>query len=161
MRLKSRATMNRLMQRLRVYSLFARYPVQIKFVLNGAWNTVFAFFIFIGLDNAFTHIFSRRYVAYMSAYALTNFFSVANAFILHKYLTFQSRAKGWRLVMEFIRFLCTYAFVFCLSMAIFPILVEGFHIAPKICNVICMIIPIAVTYIGHSRFSFKAKDRPR
>jgi len=84
-----------------------------------------------------------------------------NAFILHKYLTFQSRAKGWGLVMEFLRFFCTYAFVFGLSMALFPILVEGFHIAPKFCNVICMFIPMAVSYLGHSRFSFKAKDRVR
>ncbi len=155
----SGSAVNRLMQYPNAASLFAKYSVQIKFVLNGTWNTLFAILIFMGLNSMFAHLFDRRYIAYMSAYALTNILSIMNAFVFHKYLTFRSRAKGLRLVTEFIRFFCTYAFVFTLAMALFPVLVEGFHITPNIANVIGIFISMAVSYFAHSRFSFRLKDR--
>jgi putative flippase GtrA len=143
------------------HPLVAKHRVKIVFVLSGTWNTLFAIIIFTCLHAASSHIFVRRYVAYMSAYALTNILSICNAFILHKYMTFQSTAKGKSLVMEFIRFSCTYASVFVLSMLLFPVLVEGLHITPDMANVVGILISIAVSYLGHSKFSFKAEDRRR
>jgi putative flippase GtrA len=147
------------MQNRTATSLLARHRLEVKFVLIGAWNTVFAILVFIGLDTIFTHVFSRRYAAYMCAMALTNILSITNAFILHKYFTFRSRARGMSLVMEFIRFFSTYAFVFALSLLLLPVLAEGFHIAPKVSAVFGIIISILVSYVGHSRFSFRREDR--
>lgn len=95
----------------------------------------------------------------MCAMVLTNILSITNAFILHKYFTFQSSAKGVSLVMEFIRFFSTYVFVFTLSLVLLPVLAEGFHIAPKVSAAIGIIISILVSYIGHTRFSFRRDDR--
>lgn len=141
------------------HPLLIKHTVKVKFVLIGAWNTVFAILVFIGLDTIFMYVFSRRYIAYMGAMALTNILSITNAFILHKYFTFRSRAKGVGLIMEFIRFSSTYAFVFTLSMVLLPVLVEGFHIAPKVSAALGIIISIFVSYVGHSRFSFRREDR--
>jgi putative flippase GtrA len=149
------------MQAFSSLTLFTRHPLQIRFVLTGAWNTVFAILVFIGLDAIFAHVFSPRYIAYMAAMASTNILSVANAFILHKYWTFRSRTKGIGLMMEFFRFSCTYAFVFALTMLLLPVFTEVFHIAPRISAVIGIIISIIVSYTGHSRFSFKRRDRAK
>ena len=143
------------------HPLLVKHNVKVKFVLIGAWNTVFAILVFLGLDSTFTHVFSKRYVAYMCAMALTNILSVTHAFILHKYFTFRSRARGISLVMELIRFFSTYAFVFALSLVLLPVLAEGFHIAPKVSAVLGIIISILVSYLGHSRFSFRREDRIR
>ncbi len=139
--------------------LLIKHTVKLKFALIGAWNTVFAIVVFVGLDTIFTHVFYRRYTAYMCAMALTNILSITNAFILHKYFTFRSKAKGVNLVMEFIRFFSTYAFIFILSLALLPVLAEGFHIAPKVSAVLGIFVSILVSYLGHSRFSFRREDR--
>ena len=141
------------------HSFYAKHRVKIVFVLSGTWNTFFAVVIFIGLHAAAGRVISQKQVAYMSAYALTNILSILNAFVLHKYMTFRSVAKGKHLVMEFFRFFCTYAFVFALSMLLFPVLVEGFRITPNMANVVGILITIAVSYLGHSRFSFKHEHR--
>ena len=141
------------------HPLLIKHNVKVKFVLIGAWNTVFAILVFMGLDTTFTYVFSRRYIAYMCAMALTNMLSITNAFILHKYFTFRSRAKGISLVMEFIRFFSTYAFAFALSLVLLPVLAEGFHIAPKVSAILGIVISILISYVGHSRFSFRHEDR--
>lgn len=145
--------------RMLTHPLVAKHRIKIVFVLSGAWNTCFAIIIFIVLHAAAGHIIPQKQVAYMSAYALTNILSILNAFVFHKYMTFRSVAKGKHLVMEFFRFFCTYAFVFALSMLLFPLLVEGFRITPNMANVVGILITIAVSYLGHSRFSFKREHR--
>ncbi|OPY79188.1 MAG: GtrA-like protein [Syntrophorhabdus sp. PtaU1.Bin153] len=143
----------------RLSTLFRRHGVEVKFLLIGGWNTIFAILCFSLLDTVFSYIFSLRYVAYMSAMVLTNLLSVMMAFVLHKYFTFRSRAKGVRLLMEFIRFLMTYALVFCVSLALLPVLAEGFNIPPKVSAAIGILMSIIISYITHSRFSFSKKDR--
>jgi len=133
--------------------------VKVKFVMIGTWNTVFAILVFMALDTIFTYAFSKRYVAYMSAMIMTNLLSVINAFVFHKYFTFRSIVKGFGLIMEFLRFFSTYAFVFILSLVILPVLAEGFNITPKVSAVLGIIISILVSYLGHSRFSFRREDR--
>ena len=140
-------------------ALVRRHQVESKFVLIGGCNTIFALLTFFILDIVFSRLFSPRYVAYMIAMVLTNFLSVTMAFVLHKYFTFRSRATGLRLLLEFIRFLLTYILVFALSLALLPLLAEGFGVAPRVSAVVGILISIAVSYLSHSRFSFNKKDR--
>lgn len=137
--------------------LLSKHNVKTKFILVGIWNTLFGYLIFCGLDTLFEYMFARRYVAYMSAMVLGQIIAIINAFIFHKYITFRSEAKGKEIIKEFLRFSTTYIFTFCLSLVLLPFLVEVFDITPKISAAIIILICTVVSYLGHSRFSFKHK----
>lgn len=137
--------------------LLSRHNIKVKFILVGIWNTIFGYLVFCGLDTLFEHLFSPRYVAYMSAMVVGQVISVINAYIFHKYVTFKSEAKGVEIVKEFLRFSATYAFTFGLSLLMMPFFVEGFDIKPKIAAAIIILICTVVSYLGHSRFSFRHK----
>ena len=126
-----------------------------RFILVGIWNTIFGYLVFILLETLFSIILSPRYVAYMSAMVIGQVIAVINAFIFHKYYTFRSRTKGKDLIKEFFRFTTTYIFTFILSLILLPILVEVFDIPPKIAGAVLILILTVISYLGHSKFSFK------
>jgi len=137
--------------------LMAKHRVKIKFVLVGIWNTIFGYSVFCLLDTLFSNIFATRYIAYMSAMVLGQIIAIVNAYISHKYITFKSRVRGREMIIEFFRFSMTYAVTFCLSLILLPVFVEIFHIAPKISFAILILVCTTISYLGHSRFSFKLK----
>ena len=138
--------------------LMAKHCVKVKFVLVGIWNTIFGYSVFCLLDTLFSNIFATRYIAYMSAMVLGQVIAIINAYIFHKYVTFKSRVRGREMIIEFLRFSMTYAVIFCLNLILLPIFVEIFHITPKISVAILILICTAISYLGHSRFSFKVKN---
>lgn len=93
-------------------------------------------------------------MAYMSAMALSNIIAICNAYIFHKYITFQSSVKGRGMVKEFIKFLTTYLFTIFLNLILLPIFVELLHFSPKIAALLVILICTVISYLGHSRFSF-------
>jgi putative flippase GtrA len=135
--------------------LMAKHHVKTKFVLVGGWNTIFGYGVFCLLDTVFSYLFSPRYIAYMSAMVLGRIIAVINAYIFHKYITFKSTVRGKGIIIEFFRFSMTYVVTFCLSLILLPFFVEIYHITPKISVAIIILICTIISYLGHSRFSFK------
>jgi putative flippase GtrA len=136
-------------------ALKTKHQVKAKFVLVGIWNTIFGYSIFCLFDTLFEIAFSQRYIAYMSAMILGRIFAVINAYICHKYITFKSEAKGKAIILEFFRFSTTYVVTFGLSLVLLPALVEIGHIHPKIAAAIIILICTVISYLGHSKFSFR------
>ena len=126
-----------------------------RFLLVGAWNTLFGYLVFIALDTGLSHIVSKRYVAYMSAMILGNIIAIVNAYIFHKTITFKSTTKGKGTVLEFTRFCMTYLVTFCVSLILLPLIVELGGIDPKTAGALVILLCTAISYLGHSRFSFK------
>ena len=116
----------------------------------------FGYLVFILLDILFENIFSRRYIAYMSALMLGLIIATINAFIVHKYVTFKSRVKGKRLIPEFFRFFLTYVFTFTLSLFLLPFFVELINVHPRISGAMVILICTVISYVAHSRFSFRS-----
>lgn len=137
--------------------LFGSHNTEIKFALVGIWNTIFGYLVFFILDTIFEHLFVKRYFAYMSAMILGQIISTVNAFIFHKYITFKSKVRGKGVIIEFSRFCLTYIVTFCLSLILLPFFVEIFQIQPKISAAIVILICTVISYVGHSRFSFKGR----
>lgn len=133
------------------------HTTKAKFIVVGVWNTIFGYGIFCLLDTIFSHVFTTRYVGYMSAMILGQIIAVINAYIFHKYITFRSVVKGIGIVFEFIRFCMTYAVTFFLSLVLLPIFVELFLMTPKIAGAVVVLVCTIISYLGHSRFSFKMK----
>jgi len=136
--------------------LKARHHVKARFVIVGIWNTIFGYGIFCLFDTFFAWLFSARFAAYMCAMVLAQVLAVMNAYIWHKYVTFRSKAKGKAIIKEFLKFTATYVVTFCLSLILLPALVEIMHILPKISAAIITLICAVISYLGHSRFSFRA-----
>ena len=133
------------------------YKLQIKFILVGAWNTVFGYLLFFSLDIIFEKIFENRQIAYMTAIFLGQIISIISAFFLHKYLTFNSYKKGKEAIIEFFKFCMTYAFVFILNLIFLPIIVEFLNIHPRVAALIIIIFSSVISFYGHLKFSFKKK----
>ena len=136
-------------------ALKTKHRVKAKFVLVGIWNTIFGYGLFCLFDTLFAWLLSSRTAAYMCAMVLAQILGVINAYIFHKYITFKSVAKGKAIIAEFFRFSTTYVVTFCLSLLLLPTFVEIGHIGPKIAASIVTLICTVISYVGHSRFSFK------
>jgi putative flippase GtrA len=135
--------------------LSSETKLKVRFVIVGVWNTVFGYAVFCLLDYLFEHVFKARYMAYMSAISIAQVIAVINAFIFHKYYTFRSKAKNIMILHEFFKFSLTYTVVFAFNIVLLPVFVEIFHIQPRISGLIILFINTLVSYLGHSRFSFK------
>ena len=138
-----------------IIGLLGIHRVKIKFVLVGLWNTVFGYAVFVGLDFLFTPFFEKRYAAYMLAAVLSNILAILNAYIFHKLVTFRSPIRGLAIIPEFIRFFSMYLFSFFLGLVLLPVFVELFHLDPKIAGALFIPITTIISYLGHSRFSFR------
>jgi len=129
--------------------------MQATFVAVGIWNTIFGYAVFLGLDTLGSAVFRKRYVAYMTAMVLANVIAIINAFVLHKYVTFKSPVRGRKILIEFLKFCTTYLLTFLLSIILLPVLVELGNTPPKIAAGFLIIICTIISYLGHSRFSFR------
>ncbi len=137
--------------------LAEKHQVKIRFILVGIWNTIFGYLVFVLLDTLFSHVFQKRYYAYMTALTFAQIISVVNAYVFHKYVTFRSSTKNSAMITEFLRFSTTYVVTFCFNMIFLPILVELVHLTPKIAGAVLLLITTGMSYLGHSRFSFKER----
>jgi putative flippase GtrA len=135
--------------------------MQVKFVAVGIWNTIFGYSVFLGLDTLGSTVFRRPYLAYMTAMVLSNVIAIINAFVLHKYVTFKSAADGRKILIEFFKFCTTYLLTFLLSIVLLPVLVELGNLPPKIAAGFVIIACTVISYLGHSRFSFRPLSERR
>jgi len=140
-------------------NLWLNHQTKVRFVLIGLWNTLFGYLLFVGLDYLFDLFFSPRYVAYMSAAVLANMIAILNAYIFHKFVTFRSPLRGLAIIPELVRFFSMYLFSFFLSLVLLPVFVELFHLDPKIAGALLVPITAIISYLGHSRFSFRQDNQ--
>ncbi|MCX7635694.1 MAG: GtrA family protein [Syntrophales bacterium] len=125
-------------------------------MIVGIWNTVFGYGIFIVLHCLFSQLFYSPFAAYMTASALGNILAITNAFVFHKYITFRSSAKGMDAVLEYGRFWGTYLFTFVLGLVLLPLFVELLGMTPQVGAAFVIVVCMVVSYLGHSRYSFRA-----
>jgi putative flippase GtrA len=138
------------------HDLWLNHQKKIRVVLVGVWNTIFGYLVFVACDYLFESLFSIRYIAYMSAAVMSNILAIINAYIFHKLITFQSTVRGKGIIIEFARFFSTYIFSIILGLILLPVSVEVLGIVPRISAALLIPITIIISYIGHSRFSFKS-----
>ncbi|MEI7636465.1 MAG: GtrA family protein [Syntrophus sp. (in: bacteria)] len=137
------------------HDLWLNHQKKVRFILVGVWNTIFGYLVFVAFDYLFERLFSPRYIAYMSAAILSNILAIINAYIFHKNITFQSTVRGKGILIEFTRFFSTYLFSIILGLILLPVSVEVLGIEPKISAALLIPVTAIISYIGHSRFSFR------
>ena len=135
-----------------------QHRIKFKFLMVGGWNTVFGIGSFILLYKLFSKFYKVDYFAYTTAQTIGLILAIINAFIFHKYITFESRVRGKKMIIEFFKFSTTYLVLFLVSLVIMPFLVEMINIRPIPASICLNIIIIFSSYFGHSLFSFKNKS---
>jgi len=136
--------------------LWRRHQIKIRFLVVGAWNTVFGYVVFLILNEVFNRFLSPPYVAYMTASVLGNVLAITNAFFFHKYFTFKSKEEGWDAFREYFRFSGTYLFSFIIGLILLPVFVEIIGMTPQVAAAVIILICTVFSYLGHSRFSFRS-----
>ncbi|MEW6668824.1 MAG: GtrA family protein [Thermodesulfobacteriota bacterium] len=136
-------------------SLLRKHETKFRFILVGAWNTIFGYLAFVLLDELLCGLFSNRRLAYMVAMVLANIIAILNAFFFHRTFTFQSRVSGLAVLGELIRFSSTYLFTFLLSLFLLPVFVELLRLSTKVAAALIILVCTVISYLGHSRYSFR------
>ena len=131
---------------------------RLRFLLIGAWNTFFGYAAFWVMYGVFARFITVNYVAYTSAQVVSWVISVLNAYLLHKYVTFRSAAKGRDAVREFFRFMQTYVAMFILGLLMLPFFVEYVGLTPRVAALVATAIGVVISYVGHRFRTFRHHD---
>jgi putative flippase GtrA len=138
-----------------IYRLVRKHETKFRFILVGAWNTIFGYGAFLLLETLFSRLFPANPLSYMAAMVSSNVIAVLNAFLFHKYITFRSRVRDVAVFAEFIRFSSTYLLTFLLSLFLLPAFIEILGLSTRVAGALVILVCTIVSYIGHSRFSFR------
>lgn len=128
----------------------------IKFLIVGVWNTIIGYLTYFLALKAIQAVFETTHFAYLWAMGVAQVIGTINAYFSHREITFAERARGNKL-SEFLKFSLVYVLTFCLTLVLMPVFVVVLGISPEITGIIVICIGTAVSYLGHSRFSFKPK----
>jgi putative flippase GtrA len=135
-----------------------KHATKIRFIIVGVWNTIFGYAAYVCFNYIFSFLFTKRLWVYMTAAVLSNILAITNAYIFHKFITFKSPVRGLGIIFELCRFFTTYLFSFIIGLIILPILVEICHIDPIAAGAIQISFTAIISYVCHTRFSFKMKN---
>ena len=128
----------------------------IKFLIVGVWNTFIGYLVYYLSLKLILASFETTHLAYVWAMGMAQVIGTINAYFSHRRITFAERASGKKLV-EFLKFSLVYIVTFCVTLVLMPFFVVVLGISPEITGIIVICIGTVVSYLGHSRFSFKPK----
>lgn len=129
-------------------ALVKKHKEKIMFLIAGAWNTIFGYFIFALLF----YLLSAK-VHYMILLAVSYIFSITNAYLSYKYFVFKTKGN---VVTEYFRFYVIYGIAFLANLALLPVFVELLHVHPLMSQALIIVLTMIISYFGHKNFSFRA-----
>jgi putative flippase GtrA len=129
---------------------FARY------LLVGAWNTLFGYGLFAGTTAVLSRFMSYSYVV---AFPLSSLVNVTVAFLGYKWFVFRTTGNYLR---EWTRCIAVYASSIAIAMIVMPIAVAALQYAmglrqsaPYVAGALMMGFSLVYNFLGHKRFSFR------
>lgn len=122
---------------------------RIAFVIVGVINTVVGFAWFALFDLSVGRIWG-----YMATLLFAHVASVLCAFVLYRRFVFRVRGHVW---VDLARFESVYLVALGINALLLPLLVELGGLQPIVAQAVIVFVTTLVSYIGHSRFSFRRK----
>ena len=130
-----------------------------RYLIVGVWNTFFGYALFAALTYLLTGVVPY---AYMAASVLANVGAITVAFLGYKWFVFKTKGNYLR---EYSRCYVVYGTAMLIGLALLPILVillqcvAGLHgSAPYVAGAMLTAGTVLISFVGHKRFSFAAKD---
>jgi len=125
---------------------------RIAFLIVGVVNTAVGF----GWFAVFELLVGRHLgqFGYMVTLLLAHVASVLCAFVLYRRFVFRVRGHVW---LDLARFESVYLVALGINAALLPVLVEFGRLQPIVAQALIVFVTTVVSYVGHSRFSFRRK----
>ena len=131
----------------------------VRFVIVGGWNTVFGYGLFAAANYL---LVDRLPHAYMLAIVIANIIAISVAYVSHKLVTFRTRGNVLR---EYLRFYAVYGVTALINLALLPpavalvgVLLSRPRHVPYVAQAALLPLNVALSYIGHKRFSFRPRS---
>ena len=122
---------------------------KIRYLVAGAYNTIFGYASFVAL-----YAFFPSTLHYLYILLLSHAVSVTNAYFSYRLLVFREAEDGW---MPFVRFNAVYVFALGFNMVALPVLVEYIDIRVLAAQALVVMLTVVGSYLLHRRFTFKIK----
>jgi len=119
----------------------------LRFLVVGAWNTVFGYVSFALLYYLFSSI-----VHYMFLMVFSLILSITNAYICHKFFVFKTKGNYLR---EYLRYYIVYAVPAGIGFVFFPFCIEALKMNFYVTQAILTIITVIISWFGHKHISFR------
>lgn len=118
-----------------------------RYLLVGAWNTIFGYATFVLLFNTF-----ETKASYLTIALITHVVAVSQSFLTHREIVFKSRKN---IILEYSKFHITNISSLGLGIIALTILVERFLLPPLIAQAIITAAIVAISYFAHEKYTFK------
>ncbi|OSM02253.1 GtrA family protein [Magnetofaba australis] len=135
-------------------SQLERHARKIRYLIGGAYNTLFGMGCYAALILAFGEDH------YLPLAVVNHLLAVTNAYVVHRIFVFKSTGH-W--VSEYWRFHVVYAAAFANSLWMLWVLVNFAELHPIAAQGIVIAITVAASYLGHKHFSFRVgkEEQPK
>ena len=128
-----------------------------RYLLVGAWNTLFGYGSFAALTAILDPIVPHSYIL---ACLIASLLNITVSYLGYKWFVFKTQGNYLR---EWTRCVAVYSGVIVLGVVLLPILVLAIrrgtpfvHAAPYIAGAILTAVSAVYSFIGHKRFSFRS-----
>lgn len=132
-------------------SMFWRNSTPIRFLVVGAWNFVFGYFVFAALY----WLFSGRWADWLIV-AVANVIGITNAFVFHRWVTYRSHGVWWR---EYFRFYVVYGAQAVLNIALIYVFVTRLRLNGYVVQFVVSVVLTLLSYWLHKSYSFRKEER--
>lgn len=123
-------------------------PRPLRFILVGAWNTLFGYLAFVGCVAATRAVG----ISYLYATVPAQILAVLNAYVAHRTWTF---ADGDKSFGAFLRFNTVYWVLFVVNVGLLAALVDGVGLVPEVAQLGLTVLTVAASYLAHGRWTFR------
>lgn len=128
-------------------AVVTRHREKIMYLIVGMWNTAFGYGLFAGLYYLLSKSLNYNVILFIS-YVV----STINAYLLYKYLVFQTKGD---LIRGYLRFSVVYIYAYVGNMVILFGLKRFTSIDLYMGQAISVIVIVLVSYFSHKKFTFK------
>lgn len=119
----------------------------LRFVIVGAWNTVFSYLVFAVLY----HFFGGGWRD-VPVQAVSAVLGITNAYVFHRLLTYRSHGIWWR---EYLRFYVVYGAQVGLQAGCFLIFSTWLGLNGYVVQLVLTLVFTVLSYWAHKAYSFK------
>ncbi len=132
-------------------SLIKKYSdsSKLRYLLAGGWNTVFGYGIGVILYYLLSNYLHVTVIA-----LIANIIAITMSFTTYKLFVFRTKGE-W--LKEYLRSYVVYGGMALLGIGLIWFMVNGLSIPFWIAQGLTILLTVIISYIGHSRFTFKRK----
>jgi len=123
---------------------------KIRYLLVGGFNTLVGYFIGIAIYKALGSNLGIIWVGIIS-----NIFSITVSFLSYKTLVFKTKGM-W--LTEYMKSYMIYGGIVVISILFLWLFVEKMNISIWLSQALVIGVTVTISYLGHSRFTFRRKD---